>query len=116
MRTSHSRSIRRWKISASADGSRTGALRESEEKYRKLVETASEGVVIMDAQHRISYINPQATQITGYKLEQVSGQLAIDFIFPKDHQTDAPARSTHPQQGKPGRYERKFRHADGHPM
>ena len=99
VRTSHSRSIRRLE-DISERRQFELALRESEEKYRKLVETASEGVVIMDAQHRISYINPQATQITGYKLEQVSGQLAIDFIYPED-QTEQQAQLLRANKASP---------------
>ncbi len=88
------------------------ALRESEAKFRQLVETAREGVVVMDAEHKISYINPQVTEITGFALEQVRGVPGIDFTYPEDR-VEQERLFSEREQGKAGKYERKFRHASG---
>jgi PAS domain S-box-containing protein len=88
------------------------AMRESEAKFRQLVETASEGVVVMDAEHKISYINPQVTEITGYTFEQVRGRPGIEFTYPEDRVEQERLLSER-EQGMVGKYERKFRHASG---
>ncbi len=45
------------------------ALRESEEKYRQIVETAGEGIWLCDAQQRTSYVNKRLTEMLGYRPE-----------------------------------------------
>ncbi len=89
------------------------ALWESEQKYRRLVEIAHEGIVILDAQQRVSYINPQVTQMVGYQPEQVIGQPGIGFVFQEDLAEQENILNER-AQGRAGRYERKMRHADGH--
>jgi PAS domain S-box-containing protein len=50
------------------------ALRESEEKYRTLVNSALQGVVIVQANPvRLVFANPAMTQITGYSRESLIG-------------------------------------------
>jgi PAS domain-containing protein len=41
-------------------------LRESEEKYRDIIETAIEGIWILDAEYRTSYVNKKMAEILGY--------------------------------------------------
>ena len=43
------------------------ALRESEEKFRAIFENTREGIVITDADGRVSSLNPAAATILGYK-------------------------------------------------
>ncbi|HUF80868.1 MAG TPA: diguanylate cyclase, partial [Burkholderiales bacterium] len=50
------------------------ALRESEEKYRLLWETASDAVVLMDGDSRIQYANPSVMKLFGYAPEEVVGR------------------------------------------
>ena len=52
------------------------ALRESEEKYRLLVESATIGIVIAQDQ-RLKYINPKAMELVGYSKEEL---LSLDFV------------------------------------
>jgi len=49
---------------------------ESEERYRLLVETANEAIVVAQ-DGKFAYINPMAVEITGYSQEEL---LAMDFI------------------------------------
>nr|WP_082090646.1 PAS domain S-box protein [Methanosarcina sp. MTP4] len=55
-------------------------LRESEEKYRNIVETANEGIFIIDAESRVTYANEKMTDMLGYTLEEVIGIAIWDFV------------------------------------
>lgn len=56
------------------------ALRESEERYRTLVETASLGIQISDREGRIIFSNPAHHTIHGLPNEQIVGMHVWDFI------------------------------------
>ncbi len=61
------------------------ALRESEEKYRDLVERANDGIAI--AQDEIlQYVNPRLAQILGYTVEELIGSAFADYIVPEEVQ------------------------------
>jgi PAS domain S-box-containing protein len=55
-----------------------GALRESEEKFRTLFETMSEGVVYQDAEGKITSANPAAERLLGLSLAQMQGKTSLD--------------------------------------
>jgi PAS domain S-box-containing protein len=55
-------------------------LRESEEKYRDIVETANEGILTIDDEAKITYANTKLTEITGYTLGEAIGRPIWDFI------------------------------------
>ncbi|MFN2109348.1 MAG: response regulator [Anaerolineae bacterium] len=59
------------------------ALRDSEAKYRQLVEHANDGIVIMQ-QDLIKYSNRYMLELTGYTLEEVQGRPFSDFIAPSE--------------------------------
>ena len=56
------------------------ALRESEERYRSLVENASDTVFKTDNTGRFTFVNPAALRITGYKEEEIIGKYYPTFI------------------------------------
>ncbi|MEW6442052.1 MAG: PAS domain S-box protein [bacterium] len=87
-------------------------LRESEERYRHIVETANEGIWSMDAEHRTTFVNLAMARMLGYEAGEMAGVPLEDFLFPdelEDHQRRMEVR----HQGKDGRYERRFRRKDG---
>ncbi|MHB8102357.1 MAG: PAS domain S-box protein [Methanosarcina sp.] len=55
-------------------------IRESEEKYRNIVETANEGICVMDAEARITYINKKIVEMFGYSHRKIIGRPIWDFI------------------------------------
>ena len=61
-----------------------GQLRASEERYRRIVETAAEGIWTIDFSGRTSYINPRGAAILGYDIEEMLGRSPLDFTFPED--------------------------------
>lgn len=58
-------------------------LRESEEKYRLVVENAVDGVAIV-RDGRFSYLNPAACSILGYPKEELIGREFLEFITAED--------------------------------
>ncbi|MFQ5980574.1 MAG: PAS domain S-box protein [Candidatus Heimdallarchaeota archaeon] len=57
------------------------ALRESENKYRTLVETSHEGITLTDLEGHILFANQQAILQTGYNSEEdIVGMNALDFV------------------------------------
>jgi PAS domain S-box-containing protein len=57
-------------------------LRESERKYRDLVETSSDMIWSLDAQGRFTFVNRAARRIYGYEPEEMLGRAVIDFALP----------------------------------
>ncbi|PAV13019.1 hypothetical protein ASJ81_18975 [Methanosarcina spelaei] len=55
-------------------------LRESEEQYRNIVETANEGIFLMDSKFRITFANKRTTELMGYTHEETIGRPVVDFI------------------------------------
>lgn len=55
-------------------------VRESEEKYRRIVETAAEGFLLMNKQFIISDVNDASCRMTGYSREDIIGKPVFDFL------------------------------------
>ncbi|MEA2426867.1 MAG: hypothetical protein QOF37_495 [Thermoleophilaceae bacterium] len=58
---------------------RDQALRASEERYRNIVETTSEGVWMIDADHHTTYVNRRMAEMLGYTVEEMLGRPVHDF-------------------------------------
>ena len=59
---------------------RTAELAESEERYRKVLETAQEGILFLDPEARITFVNGSMALMLGYSEEELLGRSAYDFI------------------------------------
>ncbi len=56
------------------------ALRESEERYRTLVETMSDGLLVRDERNTIAYVNPRLCHMWEYKREEIIGRPLVNFL------------------------------------
>jgi PAS domain S-box-containing protein len=56
------------------------AMRESEERYRRIVETAREGILVSDALAVTTYVNRRMADLLGYCEEEMLGHPLLDFI------------------------------------
>lgn len=56
------------------------ALRESEEKFRRIVETAGEGVWVLDASWRTTFVNRRLADMLGYAPGEMLGIAFDDFV------------------------------------
>jgi len=65
------------------------ALRKSEERYRHILQTAQEGVWLVDADLRTTYVNQRMASMLGYPADELLGASLLDFL---DERTKADAR------------------------
>jgi sigma-B regulation protein RsbU (phosphoserine phosphatase) len=59
------------------------ALRKSEEKYRRIVETAGEGFILLNEQMKIIDANTAFCQLLNYGINEIIGKTPVDFASPK---------------------------------
>ena len=88
------------------------ALRDSEGKYRSIVETAMEGIFIVDDQARIIFANQRWSEIFGYRREEAVQMTHFDLVFPEDL-PQMKKRWESRQRGSKGSYEFRVRRKDG---
>lgn len=55
-------------------------LRESEEKYRRLVETLMEGIWVLDKDANTTFVNPRMAQMLGYTVDEMLGKHLFSFM------------------------------------
>jgi len=88
-------------------------LQNSEERYRRIVETANEGICILDSAFTITYVNRVFSRLLGYEDQEMLGQPLAGLFAPEDL-PDHLQREEERRAGHPGRYERRFLRKDGH--
>ena len=88
------------------------ALAESEARYRRIIETANEGIWIIDRELRITFLNQRMADMLGYTQEELLGRSGEELIYPDDiagHREEIAKR----RLGIGSHYERRFRRKDG---
>jgi len=91
------------------------ALRKSEEKYRGLVEHASDGIFITDVKGKYLEANLNGCFMLGYTRDELLSKYFSDLILPEDLSSN-PLRLDELQQGKVVRSERRMLRKDGSPV
>ena len=67
------------------------ALRESEERYRRIVETSNDGIWAIDGKSKITFVNQRLADMLGYSPEEMIGKSFSEFI-PEASEAKAPQR------------------------
>lgn len=60
------------------------AQRESEEKFRSLIEYSFDAILILDANAVITYASPSVINLVGYEPEELVGRSGFEFVYPDD--------------------------------
>jgi len=71
---------RREKAVAAERAARDAALRASEERYRRIVETAVEGIWLVDPDERTNFANGALCEMLGYTPAELQGRSIFDFM------------------------------------
>lgn len=90
----------------------TLALKNKEEKYRSLIEQASDGIVITDMEGIILEVNNSIKQMIGFEDEEMIGY-HIKTYLPEGDINNVPLRINELMQGKSLLYERRIVKKDG---
>jgi PAS domain S-box-containing protein len=88
------------------------ALRESEERFRRIVEIAAEGIWIVDTTGKTRFVNNRMAAILGYRTEEMLGRLCFDFLDLEEHER-ALRDFEECKKHDLGPQEYRFRHANG---
>ncbi len=88
------------------------AIKESEEKYRTLVEQASDAIYIANEEGHIITVNPSACKLSGYSESELLEKSIYEFVFSEDLK-EKPFRFDDLRQGKTVTIERRLKVKDG---
>ena len=55
-------------------------LMKSEARYRQIIETAQEGVWMIDARNKTTFVNPKMAEMLGYTVDEMTGVAMTDFM------------------------------------
>lgn len=91
------------------------ALRGSERRYRTLVETAYEGVWVIDTAGRTTFVNQRMSEMLGYAVEEMEGRPVFDFMEGRDRPI-AERQLARRRAGVREVHEFPLRHRNGSPV
>lgn len=87
-------------------------IRESEFRYRSLIEQATEAICISDPSMKFFDMNPAGCRMLGYTKEEFS-QLSMTDLLPQEELNANPLKMDELKSGKTIRNERRFKKKDG---
>src|ERR1044071_7967264 len=85
---------------------------EQESRYRNIVETASEGIWIIDGQARTTFVNPRLAEMFGYAPDEMLGREPYEFTF-EEEQQEARERIRNRMSGDNRPLDFRYRRKDG---
>ncbi|MFO8109202.1 MAG: PAS domain S-box protein [Thermoplasmata archaeon] len=88
------------------------ALKESEERYRGLVETSFAGISITDFDERLTFVNDRFAEMLGYEKEELLGK-NLDDVSPEDQHEVYRTETKKRQRGMVSSYESRLKKKDG---
>jgi len=96
-----------------ADRGREPGRIETEDRYRIIVETASEGIWTIDKEHQTTFVNRAIAEMLGYEPQELLGKSVFDLVEPAAVEVSQRSLALR-REGVSERFERPFRAKDGH--
>jgi PAS domain S-box-containing protein len=91
------------------------ALKASEERYRRIVDTSQEGILVVDAETRFTYVNQRLVEMLGHDEAEMLGRSYLDFID-QSRRGEVAERLRRRKEGVREQYEAVFLRSDGGKM
>lgn len=88
-------------------------LKSSEEKYRGIIEHMKLGLMEVDLDGNIIWMNHSFTALTGYELQEVKGENARKLMVPQNLSEELEKQEELRMKGEAGLYETKVKHKTG---
>ncbi len=79
------------------------------------METASEGIIGMDVEGYVTYVNGSLLHMLGYNFEEMLSRHIKEFIYPEDY-ADYDRQIACRSNGLPGYYDLRYKKKDGGPL
>ncbi len=87
-------------------------LKDSETKYRRIFDTAQEGIWGQDENFTTTFVNSRMAEMLGYTVKELEGRQVTDFM-PKEDLADHKKRTKARKKHQAENYERRFVKKDG---
>ncbi|MBC7880568.1 MAG: PAS domain S-box protein [Anaerolineae bacterium] len=88
------------------------ALTRTEERFRQIVETANEGIWMIDANDQTTYLNQRMAEMLGCSIEEAYGRPSLEFTLPEDFEM-IQQRLERRKQGKVENTDLRLKRYDG---
>ena len=88
------------------------SLKEREEQYRRIVETAQEGIWVVDNEFKTTFVNERMAEILGYRVDEMIGRSAY-YYMDRESLSAADIELKQHKEGERHSHEWRLRHKDG---
>ncbi|MGH7637988.1 MAG: two-component system sensor histidine kinase NtrB [Gemmatimonadaceae bacterium] len=96
------------------DQARKRALRDSEQRFRSVIENLREALIITDLEDRITLVNQRVRDVLGYAPEELVGRPVTDLVADGVMRAAFRERLERRKQGTSELYDADLLHKDGH--
>ncbi|MCS5491107.1 PAS domain S-box protein [Algoriphagus limi] len=92
------------------------ALKQSEEKYRGILERLQFGLIEVDLDERIQYVNDAMCQMTGFSKEEMLGKIASELLASKETKAVLDEHHQLREKNQGSAYDAKINRKNGEPF
>ncbi|NHN61268.1 MULTISPECIES: PAS domain S-box protein [Halorussus] len=89
-------------------------VKQTEDRYRHLIEESTDVIIVVDASGTFQYLSPAADRVLGYAADEMVGENAFDYVHPDDRErlvAEFATQVEHPDERVTTEF--RFDHPDG---